>query len=84
MNCRPRCGACCIALSISSPIPGMPNGKAAGIRCIHLNAKLKCNLFGSAHRPPVCSAIDPQEDLCGVDRIDALNKIAWLEQKTKP
>ncbi|WP_429347626.1 hypothetical protein [Paraburkholderia sp. Clong3] len=25
--CRPDCGACCIAPSISSPIPGMPNGK---------------------------------------------------------
>ncbi|MDP3170542.1 MAG: YkgJ family cysteine cluster protein, partial [Polaromonas sp.] len=24
MNCRPGCGACCIAPSISSPIPGMP------------------------------------------------------------
>ncbi|MDM6904545.1 YkgJ family cysteine cluster protein, partial [Enterobacter hormaechei] len=24
MNCRIDCGACCIAPSISSPIPGMP------------------------------------------------------------
>ena len=31
MNCRPHCGACCIALSISSPIPGMPAGKPAGV-----------------------------------------------------
>ncbi|MCC6439509.1 MAG: YkgJ family cysteine cluster protein, partial [Rhodanobacteraceae bacterium] len=26
MSCRSGCGACCIAPSISSPIPGMPNG----------------------------------------------------------
>lgn len=26
-ECRPGCGACCIAPSISSPIPGMPEGK---------------------------------------------------------
>ncbi|HFY5777145.1 TPA: YkgJ family cysteine cluster protein, partial [Salmonella enterica subsp. enterica serovar Typhimurium] len=27
MDCRSGCGACCIAPSISSPIPGMPYGK---------------------------------------------------------
>jgi hypothetical protein len=27
MDCRPQCGACCVAPSISSPIPGMPHGK---------------------------------------------------------
>jgi hypothetical protein len=32
--CRPGCAACCIAPSISSPIPGMPHGKPAGVRCI--------------------------------------------------
>ncbi|MGR5456700.1 YkgJ family cysteine cluster protein, partial [Vibrio alfacsensis] len=30
MDCRLGCGACCIAPSISSPIPGMPNGKPSG------------------------------------------------------
>ncbi|HCS2930732.1 TPA: YkgJ family cysteine cluster protein, partial [Shigella flexneri] len=25
MECRPGCGACCTAPSISSPIPGMPD-----------------------------------------------------------
>ncbi|MBF7801077.1 YkgJ family cysteine cluster protein, partial [Klebsiella pneumoniae] len=29
MECRTDCGACCIAPSISSPIPGMPQGKPA-------------------------------------------------------
>ena len=28
------CGACCIAPSISSAIPGMPDGKPAGVRCV--------------------------------------------------
>jgi Fe-S-cluster containining protein len=27
LACRPGCGACCIAPSIASPIPGMPQGK---------------------------------------------------------
>lgn len=26
LDCRSGCGACCIAPSISSPIPGMPDG----------------------------------------------------------
>lgn len=28
MDCRSGCGACCIAPSISSPIPGMPEWQA--------------------------------------------------------
>ena len=36
-QCLPGCGACCIAPSISGPIPGMPNGKPAAVRCINLD-----------------------------------------------
>lgn len=46
MECRSNCAACCIAPSISSPIPGMPEGKPAGIPCIQLTPDLKCKLFG--------------------------------------
>ena len=45
MQCREGCGACCIAPSISRPYHGMPRGKAAGERCIHLDANLRCELF---------------------------------------
>ena len=31
LACRDGCGACCIAPSISSPIPDMPAGKPAGV-----------------------------------------------------
>lgn len=27
MNCRPHCAACCIAPSITSPLPGLSLGK---------------------------------------------------------
>ncbi|HHU7494022.1 TPA: hypothetical protein ACUK77_002281 [Escherichia coli] len=37
MECRPGCGACCTAPSISSPIPGMPDGKPANTPCIQLD-----------------------------------------------
>ncbi len=36
MDCRSHCGACCTAPLITSPIPGMPDGKPAGLRCVQL------------------------------------------------
>ena len=38
MDCRRNCGACCIAPSITSPIPGMPQGKPAGVRQADIEA----------------------------------------------
>nr|WP_276583658.1 YkgJ family cysteine cluster protein [Pseudomonas sp. RIT-PI-AD] len=77
------CGACCIAPSISSPIPGMPNGKAAGERCINLDARNLCTLFGRAERPAVCSAFLADAQVCGNDRTEALRTLDWLEQATR-
>ena len=54
MKCRVGCGACCIAPSISSYIPGMPNGKPAGVRCIQLDENNYCKLFERSERPAVC------------------------------
>jgi Fe-S-cluster containining protein len=47
MKCRENCGACCIALSISSPIPGMADGKPAGVRCIHLLEDYRCAIYNN-------------------------------------
>ncbi|MGV8916628.1 MAG: YkgJ family cysteine cluster protein [Pseudomonas sp.] len=82
MDCRPDCGACCIAPSISSPIPGMPNGKAAGERCLHLSVELLCGLFGQSVRPLVCSAFTANADVCGSNQADAIRLIGWWEQAT--
>jgi Fe-S-cluster containining protein len=54
MNCRIGCGACCIALSISSPIPDMPDGKPAGVRCPQRSPDNRCLVFGKPERPAVC------------------------------
>ena len=51
MDCRPGCGACCIAPSISSPIPGMPYGKPAGMPCVQLDDDVRCRIFGRPERP---------------------------------
>ncbi|MEK1907242.1 MAG: YkgJ family cysteine cluster protein [Pseudomonas sp.] len=82
MECRAGCGACCIAPSISSAIPGMPNGKAAGERCIHLNATFLCDIFGRAERPAVCSGFAADSEVCGDSREQAIRLIGWLEQAT--
>ncbi|MDO6707120.1 YkgJ family cysteine cluster protein [Photobacterium sp. 1_MG-2023] len=80
MDCRLGCGACCIAPSISSPIPGMPNGKPAGVRCIQLNENNLCKLFGKTERPAVCHQFKPCPDLCGKTNAQALSNLTELEQ----
>lgn len=82
MECRAGCGACCIAPSISSPIPGMPQGKLAGVRCVQLDERNLCRLFGLPERPPVCGrfAADPQ--VCGESREQAIRLLTEWEQMT--
>lgn len=82
MNCRAGCGACCIAPSISSPIPGMPNGKAAGERCVHLTPDYLCAIFGQPERPQVCSAFAADPEVCGSSREEAIRLLGWLERVT--
>jgi Fe-S-cluster containining protein len=72
MNCREKCGACCIALSISSPIPGMPAGKPAGVRCIHLLDDFKCSIYFNDDKPLVCTGFKAEKGFCGSTREDAL------------
>lgn len=82
--CRPQCGACCIAPSITSPIPGMPHGKPAGVPCVQLEADLRCRLFGKPERPAFCASLRPSMEMCGNDRAQALAFLAHLEAATRP
>ena len=84
MDCRAGCGACCIAPSISSPIPGMPHGKPAGIPCVQLTPDYRCALFGKPDRPAVCASLRPMEEMCGTNRDEALAILARLEIATNP
>ena len=83
-DCIAGCGACCIAPEISSPIPGMPEGKPAGVRCVQLNAENACELFGLPSRPAVCLAFTPQLDMCSNGPVAALRWLTDLEQVTAP
>ncbi len=84
MNCRTGCAACCIAPSITSAIPGMPNGKPAGVPCVQLRADLTCKLFGLPERPTFCGTLQPREDMCGTTREEAMEILARLEIDTRP
>ncbi|MEJ7930259.1 YkgJ family cysteine cluster protein [Ramlibacter sp. AN1015] len=84
MQCRPSCGACCIAPSITSPIPGMEGGKPAGVPCVQLDEALGCRLFGRPERPAVCSGLQPSAVMCGCGRGHALRWLARLETLTAP
>lgn len=84
MHCRTSCGACCIAPSIALPYHGMPQGKAAGERCVHLDLGLRCVLFDDPRRPGCCAAFDAEPALCGEDREQAMANLSLLELHTLP
>jgi len=80
MDCRENCGACCIALSISSALPGMEGGKPAGIRCIHLTDDIKCAIYDSPDRPKVCIDFKPEPEFCGSTREEAMQILGSLSK----
>ncbi|QBC01952.1 YkgJ family cysteine cluster protein [Enterobacter cloacae] len=84
MDCRPDCGACCTAPSISSPIPGMPEGKPANTRCVQLSETNLCMIFGSPLRPKVCSGLQPTAEMCGSTQAQAMTYLLELESLTAP
>ncbi len=84
MDCRAGCGACCIAPSISSPLPDLPLGKPAGVACPHLDEQLRCRLFGDVRRPAVCASLAPCAEMCGEGREQALAYLQRLELATRP
>ncbi len=84
LECRTGCGACCIAPSITSPLPGMPHGKPAGVRCVQLGEDERCAVFGSPSRPAFCGGLRPSAEMCGSSREQALAWLTQLELATQP
>lgn len=84
VSCREGCGACCIAPSITSPLPGMPNGKPAGVPCVQLDDELRCKVFGQPQRPAFCGGLQPSAEMCGATREEAMTWLSRLERATQP
>ncbi len=83
MECRAGCGACCIAPSIHSPLPGMPGGKAAGEPCVNLDpGTFLCRLWGTADYPDLCRRFAPAPEHCGATRSEAIHRLSVLESQT--
>ncbi len=84
MQCRESCGACCIAPSIRQPFFGMPDGKPAGVPCVHLADDMSCRLFGDSRRPLLCHEFAAERALCGDNRAEALQRLQLLEVSSAP
>lgn len=83
MDCRPGCGACCIAPSINHPLPGMPDGKPAGVMCANLDpVSYLCRLWGTEQYPDTCRRFRAEPAVCGTSREEALVLIECLEGDT--
>ena len=82
MECRPACGACCIAPSINQPFYGMPEGKKAGERCVHLDNNKRCRLFGDVRRPSCCHGFAAETSICGESFDEAMMTLRYLETAT--
>jgi uncharacterized protein len=84
MNCRKGCGACCIAISISSPLPNHPNGKPAGVRCKNLTEYFTCSLWlDPITMPKICKSFQADIELCGNSYLEAVNLINKWEELTR-
>ncbi|RVU86540.1 YkgJ family cysteine cluster protein [Leucothrix sargassi] len=85
MKCKPNCGACCIAPSISSALPNMPNGKKAGELCANLDPiTFHCGIWGTDTYPLVCGDFKPSTESCGDNRDQALSALTYFEKATCP
>jgi hypothetical protein len=62
----------------------MPRGKPAGVRCVQLDDTQRCRLFGLPERPAVCLSLKPGPAMCGENQDQAMQRLAWLEQQTRP
>lgn len=64
-------------------MPGLPQGKPAGMPCPHLAADWRCQLFGLPERPAVCGSLQPSAEMCGPDRQHAMQWLVRLEADTR-
>jgi hypothetical protein len=62
----------------------MPNGKPAGVRCVHLTPLNLCAIYGHADRPEICGRLRASVEMCGTTAADALSYLAQLELDTLP
>jgi len=60
----------------------MPDGKAAGVRCVQLTHQNRCMLFDLPGRPLVCDSYQATREFCGYTQEEAMGRLAILETAT--
>jgi hypothetical protein len=60
----------------------MPNGKPAGVRCVQLDERNGCKIFGQPERPKVCGGLQPSHEMCGDSNGQAMFFLSELERLT--
>ncbi len=83
MECRSGCAACCTVISISSPLPGRPEGKRAGEACHHLNEEGFCRIHDREDYHEVCRKFRAGREFCGHSTEDAYRILQELEELTR-
>jgi uncharacterized protein len=73
-----------MVISISSAIPGMPEGKKAGVRCVNLLHDNTCKIHDLPEYPSVCRNLKPSPEMCGENEGHAFAYLSRLEELTKP
>jgi hypothetical protein len=62
----------------------MPEGKPAGVACVHLDDAMRCKLFGDSRRPDLCRKFEAEAAVCGSNRQQALEGLQRLEVQSRP
>jgi uncharacterized protein len=65
-------------------MPGMPDGKPAGVRCIHLRDDYSCAIYNNPSKPKVCSDFKAEPEFCGKDRDEAMRILFSLSGRQQP
>jgi hypothetical protein len=58
----------------------MPDGKTAGVKCIHLREDYSCGIY--AQRPKVCIDFLAEKLVCGSSRQEVLTILSRLEKES--
>jgi hypothetical protein len=58
----------------------MPEGKPAGVRCIHLLDDDKCDIYNTGTKPKVCDDFKAEPDFCGSNQEEALRILYSLSK----
>ena len=69
-------------ISISSALPGMPDGKPAGVRCVNLDENNCCIIHDKPNFPRVCRNFKFDPVCCGSTNEEAMKNLDKLEKLT--